>query len=85
MGTDDYSTFVDVRRRARPRAVTVVRGVAAGTLAVVVVLAALGRLGVHSTSTSASAPGWFSELTYASVARSGLDVPFSLSVHRDGG
>jgi hypothetical protein len=54
-------------------------------LFVVVVLGAFGVLGVHSRTTSQSSNGYTLSVTYARVARAGLDVPWRVRVHRDGG
>jgi len=53
----------------------------------VLVLAAglLGLLGARTSTTSADAGGWTLELEYPSVARAGLDVPFTATVTRAGG
>jgi hypothetical protein len=45
----------------------------------------LGLLGVRTSTTSATAKEWRLELAYASVARAGLDVPFTATVTREGG
>ena len=55
------------------------------TLVTFLVAALVGLLGVRSTTTSDSADGWTLDLEYASVARSGLDVPFTATVTHDGG
>jgi hypothetical protein len=54
-------------------------------LAVLLVLGLLGWLGVRSATTSASQLGWSVQLTYASVARAGLDVPWQARVRHVGG
>lgn len=46
---------------------------------------AFGLVGVRSRTASASGGGYQLSLHYASVARPGLDVPWSLEVHRAGG
>jgi len=45
----------------------------------------LGFLGVRSATTSASADGYTLTLEHATVARAGLDVPFSVTVTHGGG
>jgi hypothetical protein len=54
-------------------------------LLVVVLLGAFGVLGVHSRTASHSNNGYTLSVTYAQVARAGLDVPWRARVHRDGG
>jgi hypothetical protein len=79
------STTADVRRpEAGPRDVRV-RTALVVLLVVIVVAAAAGLLGVRSTTATSSAGGYTLSLEYAWVARAGLDVPWTLEVHRDGG
>jgi len=40
---------------------------------------------VRSSEATASAGGWTLSVTYASVARAGLDVPWKVEVRREGG
>jgi len=56
-------------------------------LVLVLVLAAglVGVLGARPATTEAEADGWRLELEYPSVARPGLDVPFTATVTREGG
>ncbi|PZS34638.1 MAG: hypothetical protein DLM58_05420 [Pseudonocardiales bacterium] len=54
-------------------------------LAVVVLLGATGALGVHSRTSRHTSNGYTLSVTYAQVARSGLDAPWRVRVHRDGG
>lgn len=54
-------------------------------LAVVLVLALFGWLGVRSATRSAQEEGWTVSVTYASVARAGLDVPWHATVTHLGG
>jgi hypothetical protein len=56
-----------------------------GVLALVVAAGATGLLGVRSGTDTASAGGWTLSVTSARVARAGLDVPWKVDVHRDGG
>jgi hypothetical protein len=56
-----------------------------GVLAVVLVAGLVGLLGVRTTTTEAEADGWALELQHASVARAGLDVPFTATISRAGG
>jgi hypothetical protein len=45
----------------------------------------LGLLGVHTTTSHASEDGWTVSLRHASIARSGLDAPWEVTVTRTGG
>jgi hypothetical protein len=49
-------------------------------LALFVAVGLSGFLGVHSTTATASESGYTVSLTYASVARPGLDVPWQVTV-----
>lgn len=56
------------------------------TLLALLLVAGLGGwLGVRSATTSASELGWSVRVTYASVARAGLDVPWQVTVSHAGG
>jgi hypothetical protein len=56
------------------------------TVLAVLVLAALGSLlGVHTSTTSASANGWTLSLHYPRMARAGLDVQWQATVTHPGG
>ncbi len=54
-------------------------------LVVVVLLAAGGLTGVRTSSVSASKDGYTITVTYALIARAGLDVPWRVTVERPGG
>ncbi len=54
-------------------------------LAAFVLVGLTGFLGVHTTTASAQEDGFRVSLKYASVARSGLDVPWTVTVTADGG
>jgi hypothetical protein len=54
-------------------------------LALTLVAGLVGLLGVRTSTTLAEADGWALELEHASVARPGLDVPFTATVTREGG
>jgi hypothetical protein len=54
-------------------------------LALTLAAGLLGLLGARTSTTRAAADGWTLELAYASVARAGLDVPFTATVTREGG
>ena len=61
------------------------RRVFVGCLLVVLAAGVAGLLGVRTTTADASDNGWSVQLEYASVARSGLDVPFTATVRHEGG
>jgi hypothetical protein len=54
-------------------------------LAVVVACGAVGLLGLHTTSASASADGYRLSLTYPRTARAGLDTSWQVRVQHPGG
>jgi len=54
-------------------------------IAVVVGAGALGLLGVRTVERTATGAGHELTVRYASVARGGLEAPWSLTVRRDGG
>lgn len=59
-----------------------------GVLAVLAAFALLGLsgfLGVHTATAEADQDGFHVSVRYASFARSGLDVPWQVTVHQDGG
>jgi len=56
-----------------------------GALFVIVLLAALGGLGVHSRTVTHTSNGYTLSVTYPQVARAGLDTPWRARVHRAGG
>jgi hypothetical protein len=56
------------------------------TLLLVVVAAGVdGLLGVRTVTDSADEAAWSVTFTHAGVARAGLDVPWRVTVHHDGG
>jgi hypothetical protein len=61
------------------------RRVVLAALFVFVLVGLSGYLGVHTTTATAAQDGYHLSLRYASVARSGLDVPFEVTVTADGG
>lgn len=80
-----YSTLDGVTTQARTRRAAWGRR---GFLIVVllVVLAGLcGYLGMKTRTTTASGGGYRLSLTYAGIARAGLDVPWSLTITHPGG
>ena len=79
------STIDDEQSSRQTRtSVMVRRGVLAFFL-LILVAGAVGLLGVHSTTASSSENGWTLQLEYAEVARGGLDVPWEVTVEREGG
>ena len=60
------------------------RGFLALLLALVLVGVA-GFLGVRTTTASDDADGWEVHVRHAEVARAGLDVPWEVTVHHEGG
>ncbi|GEL22191.1 hypothetical protein PSU4_11450 [Pseudonocardia sulfidoxydans NBRC 16205] len=84
MDSDERSTLSDVRGATTPRR-AVLRSVAVAMLVVVVLAGLAGLLGVRSTTTTTVDGPWTVSVEYAWVARAGLDVPWSVTVHRDGG
>jgi hypothetical protein len=79
------STLADVRPvELGPRSVRGRTAIVA-LLLVIVIAGALGLLGVRSTTVTATSGGYTLSVTYAWIARAGLDVPWSVELHRDGG
>lgn len=79
------STFVDVRPvSAGPRPV-LRRRIGIGVLLLIAVSGATGLLGVRTAEAQAEGGGHRVTVEYAAVARAGLDVPWSVTVHRPGG
>jgi hypothetical protein len=68
-----------VRRAQRWRRVGIL------AMLVVVVAGAFGLLGVHSTVRTVTNDGYTAQLTYAAIARSGWDVPWTLRITHPGG
>jgi hypothetical protein len=54
-------------------------------LLVIVLLGAIGFFGVRSRTTTTTSHGYTMSVTYPQAARAGLDVPWRVRVHRDGG
>lgn len=80
-----FSTLNDVRLPERGPRNSWLHRILTGLLVVIVGLGAGGLLGVHSTTRSASGGGYDLSVTYAAIARPGLDVPWKVTVHRIGG
>ena len=66
-------------------AATWTRRATLGVLALVVVAALAGLLGVHTATASATADGWSLTLRYPATARAGLDVTWQATVTHPGG
>lgn len=81
----DDSTLADVRPVGEGPRPTLWRRLLVGLLTVIVVAGAAGLFGVRSSEATASAGGWTVSVTHASVARAGLDVPWTVTVRREGG
>lgn len=77
------STVDDVEPRARTP--WLIRTVGTVALLGVIGAALLGAFGTRTTERSATQDGWTVGVRYASVARAGLDVPVTITVHRVGG
>lgn len=73
------STLTGIRTTTRRPALWARRAVVT-VLTLVVGIAALGFLGVHSTTASAGADGYTVTVTYARVARAGWDVPLRIQL-----
>lgn len=82
---DPDSTTANVADRARSAAVTALRRVATGLLALIVALGLLGALGVRTSTATKEEAGYTLALEYPAVARAGLDVRWELHVVRPGG
>lgn len=79
------STLDDVRPSAKGPHPHWGRRVGLSILLLIVLLGAVGALGVHSHTNSSSAGGYTLSVTYPQVARAGLDTPWRARVHRAGG
>ena len=79
---DPSSTLTDLRTGATPAARWATR-ITIGLLVVVLCAAAAGWLGVHTSRATATAGGYTLTVTYAGIARAGLDVPMRVEVDAD--
>ena len=79
------STLRDVRPTAAGPAPRWGRRFGLAALLIIVVLGALGFLGVRARTVTASNAGYTLQITYPQTARAGLDVPWRAQVHRAGG
>jgi hypothetical protein len=84
LGTWQNGDGAPLVESAHPAATWGRRG-AMGLLALVVVAAFGGWLGVHTSTTTATSNGWTLTLHYPRVARAGLDVRWQATVHHPGG
>ena len=79
------STLGDIRRVGNSPPALWPRRIGTAVLFLVVLAGALGFLGVRSATTSANGGAYRLSVTYPHVARAGLDIPFRVHVHHDGG
>lgn len=79
------STLHGVERRAAGASATWLRRAFLLTLLLWVLAGLVGLLGVRTDVARDSGAGWELSLRHASIARAGLDVPFEVTVRRDGG
>ncbi len=79
----ELSTLDDLDRRESAVAVWGRRALVTA-LALLVLAGLLGLLGVRTTTTTAAGNGYRLSLEHASIARSGLDVPFEITVVTEG-
>jgi hypothetical protein len=79
------STLGDVRpASAGPRPVRG-RSILVAALLLIVTAGAAGLFGVRTTTNTATGGGYEVSVEYAWIARAGLDVPWTVTVHRAGG
>ena len=81
-GIDSSSTLTDLRTESSPLA-RWAAGITIGLLVAMLCAAGAGWLGVRSTQASATASGYRLTVTYAGIARAGLDVPLRVEVVSD--
>ena len=78
------SSLADVDDGPEPRAVWG-RRVSIAALLVFVVAGLAGFLGVRTATSTATEGAYELSVSYASIARAGLDVPWQVTVTREGG
>jgi len=83
--TGPGSTLEDVETRPEGRHGLWARRVILAALTLFVGAGVLGLLGVRTATTSESADGYTVTLEHATIARAGLDVPFTVTVTHEGG
>jgi hypothetical protein len=74
------STTVGVRASERHWSAAWMRRAATAVLVAIVAAAGAGMLGVRTSTATSVADGYSLSVTYAAVARAGLDVPFRIQV-----
>ena len=79
------STIDDEQSSRQTRTSVRVRRAVLSFFLLFILAGAVGLLGVHTTTASNSESGWTLDLEYAQVARGGLDVPWEVTVEREGG
>jgi hypothetical protein len=79
------ATTVGVRGSDQPWWVRWTRRAATTALVAIVAAAAAGLFGVHTATATSTAGSYTLSVTYASIARAGLDVPLRIQVDADGG
>ncbi|CUR57977.1 conserved hypothetical protein [metagenome] len=79
------SSLQDLEPPSVDRSTTWGRRATLSLLLAFVVAGATGFLGVRESTEHTTAGGYTLELTYAQVARAGLDVPFEVTVRHPGG
>lgn len=84
MGADERSTLADLDEESSTTALWG-RRVALFLLALLVVAALVGLLGVHTSTASAERGDWKLTVDYPRVARAGLDVRWRVHVQHPGG
>lgn len=78
-------TIEGLETRAQGRAAVWTRRGFLGALLLLVLAGLVGVLGVRTTTAGDGADGWRLELRHAATARAGLDVPWEVTVHHEGG
>jgi hypothetical protein len=81
-GGDPASTLTDLRPGSSAKA-RWASWITVGLLVLLLCAAGAGLLGVHTRQASASAGGYTLTVTYAGIARAGLDVPMRVQVDSD--
>lgn len=78
------STLDDVADENRPGRGLIIRRIAVLVLVLIIGAAAGSALGVHSYTATASKDGYTLAVTYPTIGRAGLDVPFTIRVTAPG-
>lgn len=82
---DDMKTIQGLETTAQGRVALWVKRAFLTLVLLFVGAGLIGLLGVRTTTASDDGGGWALELRHAEVARPGLDVPWEVTVHHDGG